>query len=176
MKILTCLRVAGVVLGLALGAGGAQATPTDMELQLHVAPASLTSDRLTAWDCVLQRSIGNELILGVSFGLHELGLRNGSRQGAVSAALRLARRLDFGSPDVQPYIGVEGGGATALFDTAGQAGLIAGMNWYPGHSMFGVTLEWSLASKTTSEGGVWVPNVSTTQTVNGWRLGLTQRY
>lgn len=175
MKILTCLRVAGLALGLAWGLG-VQATPADMELQLHVAPASLTSDRLTAWDCVLQRSIGNELILGVSFGLQELGLRDGSRQGAVSAALRLARRLDFGSPDLHPYIGVKGGGATALFNTAGQAGVMAGMNWYPGQSMFGVTLEWSLASKTTSEGGVWVPNVSTTQTVNGWHLGLTQRY
>ncbi|MEX8503667.1 MAG: hypothetical protein AB3X41_11585 [Leptothrix ochracea] len=176
MKILTCLRMMGVMLGLVGGVMEAQATPADMELQLQVAPASMTSDRLTAWDCVLQRSIGNELILGVSFGLHELGLRNGSRQGAVSAALRLARRLDFGSRDLHPYIGVEGGGATALFDTAGQAGVMAGMNWYPGQSMFGVTLEWSLVSKTTSEGGVWVPSVSTTQTVNGWRLGVTQRY
>ncbi len=154
------------------------ATPVDMELQLHSAPSSMSSEKRSAWTCVLQRSIGSELVLGVSFGVMELGLRDGSSQGSISAALRLAHRLDFGTgPSVLPYVGLEGGGATALADTAGYGGVMAGVGWYPSErSAFGFVAEWLGARKTISEGGVWVPNVSTTSYVNQLRIGLTQRY
>jgi hypothetical protein len=154
------------------------ATPVDMELQLHSAPSSLSSERRSAWTCVLQRSIGSELVLGVSFGVMELGLRDGTGQGSISAALRLAHRLDFGTgPGVLPYVGLEGGGASALADTAGYGGVMAGVGWYPSdRSPFGFVAEWLGARKTISEGGVWVPDYSTTRYVNQLRIGLTQRY
>lgn len=154
------------------------ATPVDMEMQLYSAPSSMSSEKRSAWACVLQRSIGSELVLGVSFGVMELGLRDGSSQGSISAALRLAHRLDFGTgPSVLPYVGLEGGGATALADTAGYGGVMAGVGWYPSdRSAFGFVAEWLGARKTISEGGVWVPDYSTTRYVNQLRIGLTQRY
>ncbi len=174
-KIKTGLRATAAALALAALMPAAQA---DTALTFQLAPRDFSSDSMGSWSLAYERLVDAQFSVGLVFGLADIRKPvTGASQG-VSAALRATHYIQAPSmaAQLQPYVGLEVGGATHSDRHASTLGGFLGAR-FPMTPTMDLRTDVLVAQRKTTEESLFESNGRVDRrTVTSLRLGVGFRY
>lgn len=147
------------------------------ELNFHFAPRDFASDDNGSWGLSYERLVDAQFSVGIGLGLADITGPKGRSTG-LSAALKATHYLrPYSMAEVlQPYVGLEIGGATHTDRSSTTLGAVIGVR-FPMAPTFDLRTDVLLAHRTTHEESLFGSDGTThSNNIASLRIGLGFRY